>query len=120
MSTIIIITIVLCLAIVVGFILKIYFDIRKHKKLTEETVFPPWPAKCPDYWAVKETGVDPLGNETVKCENINKVGICKTLDSDNIMDFGEPPFSSDKKGPFYKCNWAKKCQTPWEGIDTLC
>ena len=70
MSTIIIITIVLCLAIVVGFILKIYFDIRKHKKLTEETVFPPWPAKCPDYWAVKETGVDPLGNETVKCENI--------------------------------------------------
>tara|TARA_Y100000591_G_scaffold120_1_gene124 strand:+ start:4163 stop:4525 length:363 start_codon:yes stop_codon:yes gene_type:complete len=120
MSTINIITLILSLGIVVGFILKIYLDIRKQKKLTEDTVFPPWPAKCPDYWMVKETGVDPLGNETVKCQNINKVGICKTLDSDNIMDFGEPPFSGDKKGPFYKCNWAKKCEAPWEGIDSLC
>ena len=75
MSTINIITLILSLGIVVGFILKIYLDIRKQKKLTEDTVFPPWPAKCPDYWMVKETGVDPLGNETVKCQNINKVGI---------------------------------------------
>ena len=35
------------------------------------------------------------------------------------MSFTDPLFSG-KKGDYYKCAWAKQCQVPWEGIDSLC
>ena len=35
------------------------------------------------------------------------------------MDFGDNIFKNEK-GMFYKCSWANKCKTPWEGIDKLC
>ena len=35
------------------------------------------------------------------------------------MDFSEPIFKGNK-GMYYKCNWAKKCNAPWEGIDSIC
>ena len=82
----------------------------KFMKLSENTVFPPWPATCPDYWKV--------GNEN-ECININNIGDCKSSDSDNVMKFDEPIFQGNK-GAFYKCNWANKCKAPWEGIDSIC
>ena len=60
-----IISIVISVLIVIGFSVKIFLDYRNYQKLKDNTIFPPWPAKCPDYWLVKETGVDSLGNETV-------------------------------------------------------
>ena len=78
-----------------------------------DAVFPPFVSKCPDYWEV-------VGKD--KCRNVNNLGVCLkpdgTKDSD-VMDFDLPIFKG-KKGMYYKCNWAKKCNTPWEGIDTLC
>jgi hypothetical protein len=75
--------------------------------------FPPFIARCPDYWDVIDNN---------KCRNINKIGVCLhgdgTLDSD-VMDFNLPIFQG-KKGNYYKCSWANKCKTPWEGIDKLC
>ena len=60
---------------------------------------------------------EPTGEN--KCKNIHKIGICKAGDTDNVMDFSEPLFQGTK-GMYYKCNWSKKCNTPWEGIDNLC
>jgi hypothetical protein len=78
-----------------------------------QAIFPPFIAKCPDYW-------DVVGDN--KCRNVNKIGVCLhgdgTLDSD-VMDFNIPIFEG-KKGLYYKCSWANKCKTPWEGIDKLC
>jgi hypothetical protein len=75
--------------------------------------FPPFIAKCPDYWDVVDDN---------KCRNVNKIGVCLhgdgTLDSD-VMDFNIPIFEGEK-GNYYKCSWANKCKTPWEGIDKLC
>lgn len=103
-------TIVLAVAIVVGFSVRIFLDYKTGKELEQNTKFPPWPSKCPDYWAVLGDG---------KCHNVHKIGICKSGDTDNIMDFSEPIFKGNK-GMYYKCNWAKKCNTPWEGIDSIC
>ena len=105
-----IILIVSVLAIICGFSVKIFLDYKKYTDLESGTKFPPWPSKCPDYWAV-------VGDD--KCKNIHKIGICKSGDTDNVMDFSEPLFQGTK-GMYYKCNWSKKCNTPWEGIDNLC
>jgi hypothetical protein len=96
--------------IIVVYIVIIYLKYRSIKSLEDGTNFPPWPSQCPDYWAVE--GKD-------KCKNIHKIGDCKSGEVDNIMDFSEPIFKG-KKGMYYKCNWARKCNTPWEGIDTIC
>ena len=101
---------VVSLIIIIVFIVKIVLDYLKYKKLSENTVFPPWPSTCPDYW---ETGPDNT------CKNIHNIGQCSTAD-DKTMKFDSEPIFKGSKGPFYKCNWAKKCETPWEGIDTLC
>ena len=113
-STNIIISVFSIITIII-FLVKIYLDYSRFKKLTESSTFPPWPAKCPDYWEVIE---GEKGDEDVKCKNINSIGICKSND-DNIMDFNEDPFKG-KGGEVYKCSWSNKCKSPWEGIDTIC
>jgi hypothetical protein len=78
-----------------------------------EPMFPPFISKCPDYWEVTDKD---------KCKNVNKIGICLHgggRKDDNVMDFDIPIFKG-KKGLYYKCSWANKCKTPWEGIDKLC
>ena len=105
-----IILIVSVLVIILGYGIKIFLDYKKYTDLESGTKFPPWPSKCPDYWAV-------VGKD--KCKNIHKIGICKAGDTDNVMDFSEPLFQGTK-GMYYKCNWSKKCNAPWEGIDNLC
>jgi hypothetical protein len=109
-QTVIIIVSVISFIIIVIFGVKIFLEYRRFKKLSDNTIFPPWPAQCPDYW------VSQNDNE---CKNVNKIGICRTDDDDNVMDFGTHPFKGGK-GDFYKCNWAKKCNSPWEGIDSIC
>ena len=104
-----IILIVKCISNNNGFGVKIFLDYKKYTDLNQELNFL-IPSKCPDYWAV-------VGDD--KCKNIHKIGICKSGDTDNVMDFSEPLFQGTK-GMYYKCNWSKKCNTPWEGIDNLC
>ena len=105
-----IIVIVVILSIMSGYGIKIFLDYKKFTNLESGTKFPPWSSKCPDYWSI-------VGEN--KCKNIHKIGICKSGDTDNIMDFNEPLFHGTK-GMYYKCNWSKKCNTPWEGIDNIC
>ena len=98
------------LIIVISYSVKIFLKYREIKSLENGSNFPPWPSKCPDYWSV--SGKD-------KCKNIHKIGDCKSGEIDNEMDFSEPIFKGSK-GMYYKCNWSKKCNTPWEGVDNLC
>ena len=96
--------------IIISFCINMFINYRKHKDLEEKTIFPPWPSKCPDYWTNES------GN---KCKNVKKLGKCQTSDNKNVMDFNSHIFTGSK-GQYYKCNWAKQCQVPWEGIDNLC
>ena len=73
--------------------------------------FPPWPAKCPDYWTY-------LGDE--KCKNVNKIGKCNTQDSNQTMDFNASSIFAGAKGLMAKCKWARGCDTAWEGIEQIC
>ena len=78
-----------------------------------EVMFPPFISKCPDYWEVIDSN---------KCKNVNKIGVCLHGDgrkNSDVMDFDDAIFKG-KKGLYYKCSWANKCKTPWEGIDKLC
>ena len=75
-----------------------------------------WPVKieqCPDYWNVTKSG---------DCENVLK------LPTADCNTGGEPLNQASFKGDIYngedgairKCNWAKRCKTSWEGVDSLC
>jgi hypothetical protein len=89
---------------------KLFYDYTKLKNINSNTKFPPWPSKCPDYWEVLDNN---------QCKNVYKIGDCKSIEADNIMDFSEPIFQGSK-GIYYKCNWANKCNIPWEGVDNIC
>ena len=108
--TVLIVMAVGILAIVVGFLVDVAVSVYRANQLEKNTKFPPWPSKCPDYWHNVGENV---------CRNTYKIGDCKSGEGDNDMDFGEEIFKN-ARGMYYKCNWAKKCQAPWEGIDTLC
>ena len=103
---------IISVLIIVSFLINIFINYRKHKDLEEKTIFPPWPSKCPDYWS---------NNGSNKCINTKKLGKCKTgiSTTDSEMSFSDTMFTGSK-GHYYKCNWAKQCQVPWEGIDNLC
>ena len=109
---------IISLIIVMGFCISIYVKYKKFKELEDNTVFPPWPSKCPDYW-------DNLGGD--RCKNTWKLGRCKKGDTGdlNTMEFNGVPWKTANKEEninrrYYKCNWAKACNIPWEGIDSLC
>ena len=104
------------LAIVIGCVVDLGVNVYKNNKLEKNTKFPPWPAKCPDYWNV----VGDSDNGPT-CENVNGIGKCKNAGAgDNRrMNFSDSDFQG-RRGEHYKCNWAKKCETPWEGVDSIC
>lgn len=112
---VIIVVFVLILAILVGSLVDVGLSVYRANELEKNTKFPPWPAKCPDYWSM----VSEDKNGGVICRNDHGIGDCKSLPHDNEMDFSERIFKGNR-GMYYKCNWAKKCNTPWEGIDSLC
>ena len=99
---------------IIGFSVYSYLQYKNSKKAQDMIKFPPWPSKCPDYWKVGD-------NNT--CINVHNIGICKTDMGggieDQTMDFNEDIFKG-KKGMYAKCNWARQCKTPWEGIDKTC
>lgn len=116
-QTVNIIVAVFSILIIIVFSVKIYLDYRRFKKLTESSSFPPWPAKCPDYWKVIEGD---KGDEDVICQNIHSIGQCKTGEGDEgKMDFNDRIFKGGQ-GQLNKCTWSNKCNAPWEGIDTIC
>lgn len=97
------------LTIIVGFIVSFVLTLKADREARMNTKFPPFKNKCPDYWEV---------GEDENCINTYGVGLCKTQ-GDKKMSFTDELFSG-KKGDYYKCAWAKQCQVPWEGIDSLC
>jgi hypothetical protein len=108
------ILIVCVILVIVIFCVYNYMEYRKNKKLNAGAMFPPWPSKCPDYWKVGP-------NNT--CINVNRIGKCRAgvSVSDQTMDFGQGEFKG-KDGMYKKCVWSSPqlCDTPWEGIDSLC
>tara|TARA_B100001093_G_scaffold334640_1_gene319525 strand:+ start:27 stop:362 length:336 start_codon:yes stop_codon:yes gene_type:complete len=100
---------VLTVLIIVGFIVSFVYELKRDRDQRMNTKFPPFKNKCPDYWEVGEDN---------NCINTYSVGLCKT-EGDKKMNFSDSLFSG-KKGDYYKCAWAKQCQVPWEGIDSLC
>ena len=100
------------LAIVIGCVVDLGVNVYKNNKLEENTKFPPWPAKCPDYWVVSE-------ESDTKCVNKHGIGECKKESHDNEMDFSTSEFQG-RRGEYFKCNWAKKCNTPWQAVDSTC
>lgn len=120
-KNVLIISALLSFLIIVGISIKIILDYLKYKKLKDNTIFPPWPSICPDYWAVNDVSYNNLGEKQVKCKNIHKIGDCNIGDNeeDKIVDFNDPIFAGGQ-GPYYKCSWSRKCKAPWEGIDSLC
>jgi len=116
-QTVNIIVAICSIIIIIGFSIKIFLDYKRFKKLTESSSFPPWPAKCPDYWEVIDGNSE---DEDVRCKNIHNIGLCKSSNDDNIMDFNDQIFKGNSQGQLYKCSWSKKCKAPWEGIDTIC
>ena len=99
------------LAIIIGFLVTIGLEVYRTTELEKNTKFPPWPAKCPDYWTN-------MGDDV--CQNTHRIGDCYSGETDNNMDFGKEAIYQNTRGMYYKCNWSKKCNTPWEGIENLC
>jgi hypothetical protein len=99
------------LGLLIGFLVDVGLGVYRTNQLEKNTKFPPWPAKCPDYW-------QNLGDD--KCKNTYKIGDCKAGTSDLVMDFGSQQIFEGARGMYYKCNWAKQCNVPWEGIDSIC
>ena len=104
------------LATIIVLLIWVVVLIWLYRKSKNNTTWPPIIGKCPDYWEVIE---GEKGDEDVKCKISHNIGICKSADEDNIMDFNEDVFKG-KGGEVYKCSWSKKCKSPWEGIDTIC
>ena len=109
------------LAIVIGCFVDLGLSVYKTKQLEKNTKFPPWPAKCPDYWVTEKDVSDPdnPGSNIVHCRNVHGLGDCLVHDGANLMKF-EGGIWTGARGQYYKCNWAKQCKTSWEGIDSLC
>ena len=99
---------IIVLVIITAFSINIIMGYKKMSDLEKNAVFPPWPSKCPDYW---------MSNGDGSCVNVKKIGSCST--NQKPVDFNNRIFTGSK-GHFYKCNWAKECDAPWEGIDNLC
>lgn len=85
----------------------------KSKDEQDDVMFPPWPAKCPDYWKV----VGPN-----QCQNVHNIGSCQTGNTKKLqtIDWSKYPYFKGQKGLYAKCQYSLKCNAPWEGIDTLC
>lgn len=109
------------LAIVIGCFVDLGLSIYKSKQLEKNTKFPPWPAKCPDYWVTEKDESDPdnPGSHVVHCRNVHGLGDCLVHEGNNLMEF-KGGIWAGARGQYYKCNWAKQCKTSWEGIDSLC
>ena len=116
------VVIIFFVLIVVIFSVKLYLYNKTFDKSDEP--FPPFKSLCPDYWKVvrTETYRDSKGRETLVpvCKNVHRIGKCRAgLGDDSIMDFTSDPYTSEK-GDLFKCNWSKKCGSPWQGYSNLC
>lgn len=73
------------------------------------------PNACPDTFRDE-------GNDV--CRNVQNIGNCPKDPNGNLTLNGTVSFADSKykgpDGPMEKCKWSKRCNVPWEGIDTLC
>jgi hypothetical protein len=74
--------------------------------------WPPYKSHCPDYW-------NPIGNNI--CENTHNIGVpeCLKKPHGKIKNIQNNRVSFHGVSKENKCSWAKKCEVPWEGVDTL-
>lgn len=111
---VVIVILVGVLAILIGCFADLGVSVYRANELEKNTKFPPWPAKCPDYWDLLEDS-----DEGPVCVNTHGIGDCRKIPHDNKMDFSHSLFQGSK-GIYYKCDWSKKCKAPWEGVDSVC
>ena len=101
------------LGVIVIYVIITVIEIIKKKDEKDDVMFPPWPAKCPDYWKV-------AGPQ--KCQNVHNIGNCNTGNTkkEQTIDWSKYPVFKGEKGLYAKCQYSRKCNTAWEGIDRIC
>ena len=55
---VIIVVFVLIIAVLVGCLVDVGLKVYRANELEKNTKFPPWPAKCPDYWELVDEDDD--------------------------------------------------------------
>lgn len=122
-----VIAIVLAIFLLIMLLWYYYSSYKNNQNNKKKSTWPPKGYNaCPDYWVNVGNG---------QCVNPHGIGLPNTcypgiktikspLDSNKqvqSMEFsGELYNSSNSNAPTNKCHFSKNCQTPWEGIDTLC
>lgn len=77
----------------------------------EKDNWPPYKSHCPDYWK-------PVGNS---CVNTHNIGLTDRLGKSHgkIKPIQDNMVSFQNVAEKEKCVWAKECEVPWQGVDTL-
>jgi len=97
--------IVLYIAIILLIIALIVFGSMLY---TDQKVYPPTQAQCPDYWIDMSGGIG-TGGYCINTKNLGK-GECS-----NRMNFNTGAWTGDD-GLCNKQKWAKACDLTWDGV----
>lgn len=114
MNTIDIIPLALAIILLISFIIH-YWNVYKNNNSyaqSKKDNWPPYKSSCPDYWKS-------IGNNT--CENTHNIGVPECLKNghQSVRGIKEKRVSFQDVSEEDKCSWSKKCEVPWEGVDTL-
>lgn len=92
--------------VLIGMLTFIGFSIRKQ---TQNEIYPPIVADCPDYWEA-----DPLNGDPTKplCKNVKNLG---NENCAKTMNFNTNEFIGEG-GLCAKQRWAKQCGLTWDGV----
>jgi len=101
--------IVLFIAIIILIIALIFVGVSLH--YSNQLVWPPMVAQCPDYWII-----DGSGNNAT-CINTKNLGTCPPSSGQEFltMNFNNAPFVG-ANGTCAKYTWANKCNVSWDGL----
>ena len=97
--------IVLYVAIILLIVALIVFGSMLY---TDQKVYPPTQAQCPDYWIDMSGGIG-TGGYCINTKNLGK-GECS-----NRMNFNTGVWTGDD-GLCNKQKWAKACDLTWDGV----
>lgn len=122
-------TVAIVFAIFLLIVLAIYYYsmYKTNKKNQEKATWPPKGNNaCPDYWVNNGNNqcINPHGVGLPDCSVSGITTIESPLDPTKTvqaMDFSGPLYKeSNSNANYNKCIFSKRCEAPWEGIDTLC
>jgi len=100
---------ILSIVVVLGFLLFIYFDIKKimKKKIYTEKEDVKMNT-CPDFFELDGK------RKEIFCKNIYKIGTGNDFNSS--VEISKNISKQDEE----KCDWARRNSVPWDGIDRMC